>query len=316
MATSKRHATIVVAMVLLLLVATGGFYFARNPERQTLDDAARATAPGKFVRLSGGVTHYDVSGPDTGRMVVLVHGFSVPAYIWDSTAASLAAAGYHVVRYDEYGRGWSDRPSVRYTADLYDRQLSELLDSLHAPARIDLGGVSMGGWVTGVFTGRHPERVRSLILSDPVAGTSGPATGAMYWPVVGSLLWQTTAVPKMADGQATDFVHPERFPDWADRYRPQTHYRGFGHALLSTRQTTAGMNTDTLYGRVGKTGVPVLLLWGTADKTVPFARNVLVRQAIPNAEFHAIDGAAHLPILERASLADSLIVQFLARHPT
>ena len=57
------------------------------------------------------------------RTVVLVHGFSVPYYIWDSTTTALAAAGYRVVRYDEYGRGLSDRPNVDYTADLYDRQL-------------------------------------------------------------------------------------------------------------------------------------------------------------------------------------------------
>jgi pimeloyl-ACP methyl ester carboxylesterase len=311
----KRHAAIVVAIVALLAVATGGLYVSRNPERATLDDAARAQAPGKFVRLSDGMTHYDVAGPDSGRTVLLVHGFSVPAYIWDSTAAALSTAGYRVVRYDEYGRGWSDRPNVAYTADLYDRQLGELLDSLHVRGRVDLGGVSMGGWVTATFAGRHPDRVRSLILVDPVAGTSGAASGMFYWPGVGSYLWQTVAVPMMAGGQASDFVHPERFPDWADRYRPQTRFRGFGRSLLETRRATAGMNTDTLYGRVGRANLPALLLWGREDKTVPFERSSRVRQAIPGAEFHAIDDAGHLPILERAALTDSLILHFLARLP-
>jgi pimeloyl-ACP methyl ester carboxylesterase len=311
----KRHATIVVAIVALLVVATGAFFFSRNPERATLDDAARSTAPGKFVHLSAGMTHYDVAGPDSARTVVLVHGFSVPSYIWDSTAAALASAGYHVLRYDEYGRGWSDRPDVAYPAELYDRQLGELLDSLHVRDKVDLAGVSMGGWVTATFAARHPDRVRSLILVDPVAGTSPAASGFMYWPVVGAYLWQSLAVPTMADGQASDFVHPDRFPGWADRYRPQMRYRGFGRSLLETRRATAGMNTDTLYAHVAKTGVPVLLLWGTGDKTVPFARSSGVRAAIPAAEFHAIDDAGHLPILERAAVSDSLILQFLARQP-
>lgn len=315
MTRTRRHLAIVVGLLALVFVVSGGFYFSRNPERETLDDAARAHAPGKFVRLADGMTHYDVAGPDSARTVVLVHGFSVPAYIWDSTAAALVSAGYRVVRYDEYGRGWSDRPDVTYSADLYDRQLVQLLDSLHVRDPVDLGGVSMGGWVTATFVGRHPDRVRSLILSDPVAGVSAPASGKFYWPVVGSYLWQTTAVPVMAEGQTSDFVDPSRFPDWADRYRPQMHFRGFGRALLSTRRATAGMNTDTLYARVGKSGVPVLLLWGVADKTVPFDRNSSVRRAIPDAEFHAIDGAAHLPIVERASVADSLILDFLSRHP-
>jgi pimeloyl-ACP methyl ester carboxylesterase len=313
MKRGERHLAIIVGLLVLVIIVTGGYFFARNPERETLDDAARAHAPGKFVRLADGVTHYDIDGPDTGRTVVLVHGFSVPAYIWDSTATALASAGYRVVRYDEYGRGWSDRPDVVYNADLYDRQLVQLLDSLHIHDRIDLGGVSMGGWVTATFVGRHPERVRSLVLSDPVAGTSARPSEKFYWPIVGSFLWQTTAVPGMAEGQLSDLVQPSRFPDWADRYRPQMRFRGFGRALLSTRRETAGMNTDTLYARVARTGVPVLLLWGTADKTVPFARSSSVRRAIPSAEFHAIDGAAHLPILERAPVVDSLMLAFLAR---
>jgi pimeloyl-ACP methyl ester carboxylesterase len=48
---------------------------------------------------------------------------------------ALANAGYRVLRYDQYGRGLSDRPNIEYTADVYDRQLGELLDALHIGAR-------------------------------------------------------------------------------------------------------------------------------------------------------------------------------------
>jgi pimeloyl-ACP methyl ester carboxylesterase len=239
----------------------------------------------------------------------------VPLYIWDSTAAALSSAGYRVIRYDEYGRGWSDRPEKEYSADLYDHQLMELLDSLGVKGQIDLGGVSMGGWVTGTVTSRHPERIRSLVLVDPVAGKSGTSLGEFGWPWIGGFLFQTQAVPAMPAGQAGDFVSPEHFPDWADRYRVQMRFSGFGRSLLSTRRATLGADMDTLYAHVAKTDVPVLLLWGTKDVTVPFERSAGVRAAMPNAEFHAIDGAAHLPILERAAESDSLILQFLNRHP-
>src|SRR6476661_1407463 len=144
----KRALGVSAAIVGLLLVGAYGFYAARNPERSTLDEAARHEATGKFVRLSDGLTHYQIDGPDSGRVVVLAHGFSVPYYIWDSTAAHLSGAGYRVIRYDEYGRGLSDRPNVPYVDDLYDRQLGELLDSLKITERVDLAGVSMGGAVT------------------------------------------------------------------------------------------------------------------------------------------------------------------------
>jgi len=305
----------IVGLVALLVVVTGGFYLARNPERDTLDDAARRAAPGKFVRLSDGVTHYELSGPESGRAIVLVHGFSVPYYIWDSTTAALSAAGRRVLRYDQFGRGLSDRPAIEYTADVYDRQLGELLDSLHIADPVDLAGVSMGGWVTGTFTGRHPTRVHSLILVDPVAGPRSGVPGFFGWPLVGSYLWQTVAVPTMADNQTSDFRHPERFPGWANRYRPQMRLRGFGHELLSTRRALSDVDMDSVYRVVAQARTPVLLLWGTSDQTVPYARNENVRKALPAAEFHPIDDAAHLPILERAAFTDSLILGFLARQP-
>ncbi|MGH7616625.1 MAG: alpha/beta fold hydrolase [Gemmatimonadaceae bacterium] len=310
-----KRTTIAGLVVALVACALYGFYAARNPERRTLDEAARRGAPGKFVRLADGVTHYDVSGPDSGRTIVLVHGFSVPYYLWDSTAAALAGAGFRVIRYDEYGRGLSDRPNVDYTVDLYDRQLTQLLDSLHIAGPVDLGGVSMGGLVSGTFAGRHPERVRSLTLVDPVAGSNGTTPSFFSWPLVGSYLWQTLAVPTMADGQMTDFVQPSRFPDWANRYREQMSYRGFGRALLSHRQNAAGISLDSVYRRVGRTPIPVLLIWGKSDQTVPFERSASVRVAIPSAEFHPIDGAAHLPIIEQAHVTDSIIVAFLGKQP-
>ncbi len=71
---------------------------------------------------------------------------------------------------------------------------------------------------------------------------------------------------------------------------------------------------DSVYKAVGAAGVPTLLLWGVADRTVPFETNASVRAAIPQAEFHPIEGAAHLPILEQARRTDSLIMAFLASH--
>jgi pimeloyl-ACP methyl ester carboxylesterase len=302
-----------IALVLIAAVVCAAYYQVRNPESETLDDSARRAATGKFIRLSDGFTHYQLDGPDSGRTVVLAHGFSVPYYIWDSTAAALAGAGYRVLRYDVYGRGFSDRPAVEYSDKLYERQIGELLDSLKITDRVDMGGVSAGGYYTGVYAGRHPDRVRSLILVDPVAGQQPATMRPIDLPLVGSFIWQTQAVPRMADGQASDFLEPSRFPDWRGRYVPQTRYKGFGRALRSTRLFWRGMNTDTLYQRVASTKMPVLLIWGEKDQTVPFERNELVRRAIPSAEFHPIAGAAHLPILEQARLTDSLILAFLAR---
>lgn len=302
--------------VLVALVIAGGAaaWVVKNPEQVLLDDATRAGAPGRFVRLSDGATHYEVAGPDTGRVVVLVHGFSVPMYIWDSTFMALSAAGYRTVRYDVFGRGWSDRPDGAYDGPMFDRQLDELLDSLHVTGPVDLMGLSYGGFVTGHYTAGHRERVRTLTLVDPVA-TSSPMPSIITTPLLGTWLWQVTRVPGMADNQASDFLHPQDFPGWADRYRPQMRFKGFGRALLRSAVTASNTNFDSLYASVARTGVPVLLIWGRQDQTVTFEKSEVLRRAIPALDFFPVDSAGHLPHLEQTAMVNARLFDFLAAHP-
>ena len=301
-------------IILPIALAAAGLaaaYSMRNPETRDLDATARQAATGRFVTLGDGITHYDVAGPDSGQRVILVHGFSVPSYIWDSTVTALTGAGFRVARYDHFGRGFSDRPDVPYTADLYDRQLAQLLDSLGWRDRVDVVGLSMGGPVSAAFTARHPERVRSLTLVDPAAGTRGGPPAMFTIPLLGHVLWQTLAVPTMADGQRTDFVEPDKWPDWPSRYREQMQFRGFGRALLSTLRESDGEVLDSVYARVGALGTPTLLIWGVQDSTVSIENAPGVRKAIPQAQFHPIEKAGHLPHMERTDVVNPILIDFL-----
>ena len=97
---------------------------------------AREHAPGAFIQLSRGITHYEISGPEDAQTVILVHGFSVPAYIWEPTFQMLSQAGYRVLRYDLYGRGYSDRPDTTYNSQLFGKQLSDLIEQLQIALRL------------------------------------------------------------------------------------------------------------------------------------------------------------------------------------
>lgn len=88
-------------------------------ETEELNDAVRASAPGSFIELPDSCTHYELGGPQNGRLIVLVHGFSVPYFIWDPTFSFLTESGFRALRYDLFGRGYSDRPKVRYDIDLW-----------------------------------------------------------------------------------------------------------------------------------------------------------------------------------------------------
>ena len=272
----RRRRGLLLALGALLLGAAVAD--TRDPEERALTGATRRLAPGEFVYLPDGATHYEIAGPDTGRPVLLVHGMSVPLYIWDSTVTALTAAGFRTIRLDLYGRGWSDRPDLPYDGDLTDRQLKGLLDSLGLPGPIDIIGVSYGGFVTGHFARSYPRRVRSLTLIDPVFA-SRPMPARFGLPLFGPWLWQVTEVPRMAAGQPTDFLHPEAFPDWEERYRTQQRYAGFGRAILRTRQQLAQTDLPALYRTVGATGRPVLLIWGREDRVTPFAGSQVVHAA-------------------------------------
>lgn len=79
-------------------------------EGLTINTATRNTLQSSFFDLTSGTTNYELSNPGGKNLVILVHGFSTPYYIWDPTFKALTSAKFSVLRYDLLGRGISDRP--------------------------------------------------------------------------------------------------------------------------------------------------------------------------------------------------------------
>jgi len=105
-----------VLLILAIAVLTvAWFYF--DEEYLQLNATTRAQFNESFIEPESGTVHYELGGPASGESVVLVHGFSVPACIWDPTFEFLTSAGYRVLRFDLYGRGHSDRPDLAYTIE-------------------------------------------------------------------------------------------------------------------------------------------------------------------------------------------------------
>ena len=115
--------------------------FSYRDETAELNELTRKEASGSFVQLSDGVTHYELSNPEAQETVVLAHGFSVPYFIYDPTFAFLTHCGFRVVRYDLFGRGFSDRPNTHYNIDLFVRQLGDLLERLEFTHPVSLVGL-------------------------------------------------------------------------------------------------------------------------------------------------------------------------------
>jgi pimeloyl-ACP methyl ester carboxylesterase len=308
----------VTAVALALAAALLGVYHHYNRETLLLNDAARHSDlvrayGGSYVRLPAGITHYELVGPMDAQTVVLVHGFSVPYYIWDPTFHALVGEGFRVLRYDLYGRGWSDRPDVRYDPEFYDQQLVQLLGVLGIRNPIDLVGASMGGPIAVNYAARHPERTRKVALIDPGFSNGFVPPWKFRAPLVSDFVMCVQIAPTLPESQRADFLHPERYADYFARYEPQMRYRGFRHALLSSIRDFLSRDTQPAFEQVGKSSKPVLLIWGRADQDVPFAVSDDVRRAIPQAQFHAIDDSAHVPFYEHPEIVNPILFEFLRR---
>jgi pimeloyl-ACP methyl ester carboxylesterase len=196
-------------------------------ETRELDDEARRLTDGSYVQLSDGITHYELGNPSGDPTVVLVHGFSVPYYIYDPTFEFLSQNGCCVLRYDLFGRGFSDRPDVGYDIDLFVRQIKDLLDVLNIGGPICLVGLSMGGPITASFTARYPERVAKLILIDPAgAGTIFASQIARFVaaPGIGERLLDLVGNGGIARSIVSDIFDKKLVEHFVELYMVQVQY--------------------------------------------------------------------------------------------
>ncbi|MEO7988458.1 MAG: alpha/beta hydrolase [Chryseolinea sp.] len=298
-------------ITLLVVGVLVGYILYRNANTEllTLDEAARKNASGSFVQLSDGITHYELAGPDSGKVVVLVHGFSVPYYIWDSTFVHLTNAGFRVLRYDEFGRGFSDRPDKVYEASLYRKQLSELLAALKISSVHAIAGLSFGGPVVSDFVINNSAMINKVILVDPVYPQIGPSK--LPYPESVMRYLMALSPDDVVNGQWTDLKYPDRFPNWSDQYKVQMKYTGFRNALISTRfhyKEPDGVRAT--YRELDSLHKPVLLVWGKEDNTTPFTSSDSLRKIL-RVDFMPIDDAAHLPHMEKAQEVNDKIIVFL-----
>jgi pimeloyl-ACP methyl ester carboxylesterase len=115
------------------------------------------------------------AGRQNAEVVLFQHGLNghLEAYAKNLVALS---DQFHVIAFDYVGHGLSDKKVAEYNPAVFADQLRELMDVLKID-RAHLSGESLGGWVSGLFAAKYPERVRSLMLNTaggiPVVSAKG-----------------------------------------------------------------------------------------------------------------------------------------------
>lgn len=260
-----------------------------------------------------------------GRPVLLVHGLSANARLWDGVGERLAAAGHPVVAADLRGHGSSaEVPDVDPGVDPDDPDAAPT-DPTHLAAR-DLAALCSGlGWTAPVVAGHawggnialqlaadHPDLVHGLVLVD-----GGWLHLGDQWPTLDAA-WDVLAPPRF-DGMSPATLRSALragHPGWPDA--------GVDAAMGSLRERADGTvapwldrerhraaigsllrhRPRTLYPAVH---CPVLLLAATGDRTPPRKRAQLTEAmtALATAELTEFPGGDHdLHVQHPARVAD------------
>lgn len=285
-----------------------------------LNQQTRSKLAGPFVKLSDGICHYDVQGPVNGEPIILIHGFSVPYFIWDPTIKALANEGFRVLRYDLFGRGFSDRPNVAYDQSLFRRQLTELIQYSKFSGKINLCCLSMGAVIAADFAKYYPKKISRLAFIDPAGFDLAPSRlfNALHIPVLGELilgLFGRLGAKSIVQSMLADFFQPTQavIDAFVAPYIEQMQYQGFKRALLSSLR--CGMLDENMeqFLELRKFQFPIQLIWGEQDVTVPFKNNLIFQQLLPRTQFHSIKHAGHIPHFEKPEEVNVLLLDFFHR---
>lgn len=266
----SRKLKIIILLATVVVLSPVLFFFAMNREKYTVEDMRSVNPGSEYIRLSAGMTEYEISGPPDGIPVVLVHGMTVDVYDWDFQFDFLTASGFRVLRYSQFGRGLSDRPYIVYDKDLYMRQLDELIDHFFSRP-VDLVGHSMGGALAAEYASRYPGKTDKVVLLAPVlnAGEKNSGVSLIKIPIIGDYAAATILSPLLASRAAGLFETSKTDVTEAyDRlFRRQTEITGFSNSVKSLFRNDAIGDFSDAYVKMD--GLKTLLLWGDLDNSVP-----------------------------------------------
>ena len=298
------------AFLVLLIILLVGIYYIFDPENNELNEDARTRLGGTYIKLSDGITHYKLEGPDNGKAVVLVHGGTVPIWTWDKQVRALSNAGFRTLSYDKYGRGYSDRPDVAYDQDLYKRQLLELVDKLALTEPFDLVGLSLGGGTAVNFTARYPDRVRKLVLISPLINNF-KVPSFFRIPVFGEFMARLAGIRVIVNRFISLFEKNPESEKYTRLFVEQTTYKGFQRSVLSMLRNDAVGDYSNAYQIIGDQKRDILLIWGTADTEITKEMIRDIRSFIPHLKFKPVEGVGHGIVFQEPDTVNNLIIGFL-----
>ncbi|UFW46473.1 MULTISPECIES: alpha/beta fold hydrolase [Bradyrhizobium] len=287
----------------------------RETEELELDETVRARAPGKFIELERGLVHYDLTGPEEGQTVALLGGATIGMWFWDRTIQPLVAAGFRVLRFDFFGRGFSDRPYDPQTPAFFTDQIDQILDRLSLNRPVHLVGIAMSALSAIHYAELKPQSVASMSLLTPdgLGTATGPLTELMLVPGVGDYLFELFGAQAITQRLRAYSSDQKITTELLGRTAEELKIKGYKRSVLSGLRHMPVQDDSATMARVAAHKVPTLVIWGDQDPTTFDAeRYTRMSDLMPHAESHLLR-TGHLPQYEAPHLVNPLLVDFLQR---
>lgn len=256
-----------------------------------------------YVEVPGVQLWYDDTGGE-GTPVIFLHAASGTCESWVYQVSVFTASDYRCVAYDRRNWGRSRPPPSGGQPGYVDDDLHGLVDHLGLD-RFHLVATAAGGIGGLGYALEHPERVRSLVVSNSIGGVQDPA----YLEVQ-----QRLRPPEIQDlpielrelGPSYRGTDPEGTERWIEIERRSRHDSGHG-AGQPLRQAMTLARLETMK-------VPVLMIAGGADLLSPPALMRMLAAPIPDCELVTVPEAGHAAFWEQPETWNSLVLEFLQQH--
>jgi pimeloyl-ACP methyl ester carboxylesterase len=277
----------------------------------------------QIVRISAGVGLFVASAGAADRPVLLVvHGGPDWDHSYLREPLSQLALRHRVVLSDVRGCGRSTwgLGDTAYTPDAVVGDLLGLADAL-GERRFSVLGFSWGGLIAQRLAVAAPERVDRLVIASSGVLPSG-AAGFEQWPererrlAAEAAVWSDPSLsgPELTRaaafaGAAADVWRAEALPGYLQRLAA---VRFSAEWLRPWRAgTLPPAELDDPIARLGKTGIPVLLIHGRQD--MRFAASAAERAALclPRARAVVLDDAGHMTHVDEPTAWLQAIAAFL-----
>jgi pyruvate dehydrogenase E2 component (dihydrolipoamide acetyltransferase) len=271
-------------------------------------DEAGAGPIVETAEVGGRKIRYAGAGQD-GDVVLLIHGYGGDRNSWLFLQEPLAA-GRRVYALDLPGHGTSTKDVGDGSVDLLADAVIGVLDAIGAPrAAVHLVGHSLGASVAAAAASRDPRRVGSLTLIAPAG--FGAEINAGYLRGFAESQTRRELKPVVAQLFADESLVTRQLVDDLLAYKRLDGVDAALRALLGTLLVSGDPDGDRQRidsaAAIAALGgaVPVTVIWGSADRIIPAAQ----AESVPGAARHLIDGAGHMPHMERPAQVQAAIEQ-------